>query len=226
MYRELFDENHSLVSFKTLTPKSEQFVFSGEFEGNILCEKCDNELIAGLENYASKVLYGGNIPAKVQNFIKPDGLEFSQVEGIDYSKFKLFLLSILWRASISSRPFFSNVSLGPYEEKIRQMILNNNPRLPGDFPCVMISYRKRNFPNKLIMEPKRTRINEKNGYHFLIGGISYIFKIIEDDKTDWLLESVINEKGEFKVLHATEDQAKKSINKILGVEVPENAKFD
>ena len=124
MYKEIYDEKHSLISFKTHTLHSGQIVFNGAYEKDILCEDCDNNLIGGFENYASRVLYGGKIPVSIKNFIKPDGLEFSQAQGVDYIKFKLFLLSVLWRASISSNDFFSSVSLGSlYEEKIRQMIL-------------------------------------------------------------------------------------------------------
>jgi len=35
------------------------------------------------------------------------------IEGIDYAPFKLFLMSVLWRASVSTLEFFKLVSLGP-----------------------------------------------------------------------------------------------------------------
>lgn len=226
MYKELFDEKHSLISFKTLTPQSGRSVFNGEYEGDILCRDCDNKIIGKLESYASQILYGGPLGVKMQNFIKPDGLEFTETTGLDYPKFKLFLLSVLWRASISNRPFFRLVSLGPYEEKIRQMILNGDAGLPGDFPCILISYRKRNFPKKMIMEPKKIKIDNKIGYHFLIGGISYMFKIVEGEQTKWVLQVAINEKGGLKVLHTTDQQAKVAVSKFFGVNIPDNIKFD
>ncbi len=97
MHQELFDEKHRMVKFTTLMPGSDSVAQSGEHESDILCEDCDNRVIGSLENYASKVLYGGQISVKQVNYKLPDGLEFSQVDGLDYKKFKLFLLSLLWR---------------------------------------------------------------------------------------------------------------------------------
>jgi hypothetical protein len=225
MYKELFDEKHRLISFATSSPKSANSVPSGEYENDILCEDCDNKIIGGFESYADQVLYGGNIPIYTKNFKTPDGLEFSQVDGIDYSKFKLFLLSILWRASISNRPFFRQVSLGPHEEEIRRMILNADAGLPKNFPCILISLRKRKFPKKLIPNPRKVRIDNRIGYNFLIGGILYIFKIIREEKIRWILEATINKNGELKILDATEQQARVMLSKILGIEEQSIDKF-
>jgi hypothetical protein len=40
------------------------------------------------------------------------------IRGLDYSTFKLFHLSVLWRASVSSGPDFASVRLGVHEERI------------------------------------------------------------------------------------------------------------
>lgn len=219
MYQELFDENHKLISFVTSDPKRAKSVSSGEYESNILCKDCDNKIIGALETYASKFLYGGRISVKTKDFIKPDGLKFTQVYGVDYSKLKLFLLSILWRASISSRPFFKNVSLGNYEEEIRQMIINSDAGLPAKFPCILTSFLKTKFPKKLIMAPKKFRFNNKTGYNFLAGGISYMFIITKDEKTEWILESILNKVGELKIIHIEEQRAELIFKKILGIQI-------
>jgi hypothetical protein len=226
MYKEIFDEKHTLVKSNVLD--FDKLVQDGEKEGNLLCKKCDNELIGSFEKYASEVLYGGNIQTKQLYYKKSDEsdeVEYTRVEGLDYRKFKLFLLSILWRASISSKDFFSSVSLGRYEEKLRQMIFTQNAGEEGDFPCVLISYRKRNFP-KIIRSPikKRTQDN-KITYDFLISALSYRFKVSENDSSEYK-KLAIKRNGELYVYHPSEDLAKERLEKMLGIIIPVGMKFN
>src|SRR4030042_6422490 len=135
MYRELFDKDHRIRQmrvenkmFKKITQRE-----TGEFDKNILCEKCDKEILGNYEAYAKRVLYGG---APLSLPIKPERMfnkTWMPVGNIDYKKFKLFLLSILWRASITSRPYFSQVKLDHHENIIREMILNDNPQKREDY---------------------------------------------------------------------------------------------
>ncbi|MDD5016083.1 MAG: hypothetical protein PHW73_13485, partial [Atribacterota bacterium] len=194
-----------MVAFTSGVSNSKRSIPSGEYEGGILCQDCDNKILGNLETYGSQVLFGGNIKGiATKNFKKPDGLEFMQISGLDYKKFKLFLLSLLWKSHISSRPFFKRVDLGSYGEKIRHMILTGNPGKVGDFPCIVTSYRKSTLPKEIIAEPRKIKLdhffNYSYGYPFLIDGFLYIFKIIENDQTDWILEAAINENGEMKVI--------------------------
>ena len=79
-----------------------------EFDKDILCHSCDNETLGKLERYASLILYDG-YPKIVEYRECPDGRKYTYCAGIDYTQFKLFLLSVLWRASISKRPLFGEV---------------------------------------------------------------------------------------------------------------------
>ena len=156
MYRELFDDKHRMVKGTPITGERPQNLQSGEYEGGLLCASCDNSIIGGYEGYASKVLYGGGIPIRVENVRKADdGLEITILHGLDYKIFKLFLLSILWRASISSLPFFDAVDLGPYEEKLRVALLSGDPGPVGYFPCVLTSYKRTGLPAGMISAPRK-----------------------------------------------------------------------
>ena len=42
---------------------------------------------------------------------------------VEYEPFKLFHLSVLFRASVSTLPTFADVSLGPHEERLRNLLL-------------------------------------------------------------------------------------------------------
>lgn len=187
MYQDLYDGKHKLHVFnpydvargvnKTKSPSS------GEYQGGLLCKDCDGGIIGSLETYASKAIYGGALPAnecpQCENFIQPDGLRFAVCNNIDYKKFKLFLLSVLWRASISTRPLFSSINLGPHEEEIRTMIFENNPKTQSDYPIFFMTYLKdKDAPLDLIAHPQPRRTKEGLKVHiFIIGGIIYHFYV-------------------------------------------------
>jgi hypothetical protein len=148
MYRDLYDENHQIFSFNPLelaTGKARiKRPSSGDYEGGLLCAACDNNLLGYYENYARKAMYGGLLRQDespiCENFINNEGVRYSVCKNLDYKKYKLFLLSILWRASISSRPLFDAIKLGDHEEKIRLMILNGNPGDISDYPIITLSH--------------------------------------------------------------------------------------
>lgn len=154
-----------------------------DYDKNILCENCDNKVLGGIyESYAQKALYGGQLPAEVSpkciNYKNPqDGLEFSICKNFDYKKIKNFYLSILWRASITDRPFFNEVNLGSkHEERIREILLNNEKVSKEEYPIIMTSFmRTDNTLENLIGQPKRIKtMSGLNGYIFLIDSLQFI----------------------------------------------------
>lgn len=61
------------------------------------------------------------------------------LDGFDYTDFKLFHLSILWKSSVSKeQPGFRAVSLGEYEEKLRRM-LDTHDAGPADHYPILAS---------------------------------------------------------------------------------------
>lgn len=76
----------------------------------LLCRNCEQFLSVNYEGYGTQLF------KKHKNVIKTkDYIEFS---GFKYTDYYLFLVSILWRASVSTLPDFSNVKLGPEFEQI------------------------------------------------------------------------------------------------------------
>ena len=96
------------------------------------------------------------------------------------------------------------------------MILTNNPPAAEDFPCLIVSHREFYLFKKLIMSPVKIRLDQRIGYYFLIGGFIYIFKIILNTKNDWVMDATINEDGEAKIIHATEENSLSLLNNQLG----------
>jgi hypothetical protein len=220
MYKELLAGEINFVKGDLKSAKSKN-IQTGEFEGGILCKDCEGR-IAQWEHYANAFLYGSQLKemgtVDMQNFKNVHGVEYTQVKGINYSKLKLFFLSVLWRASISTRPLFKNVSLGSYEEKIRFMLHSEDPGKEHTYPCLLQDYRKTGLPYQIIGEPLKI---EKEGvrYHFLICGVLYTFLISHKVHKKWVLESILRENGEMKIIRIPEKNAKLLLNKFFGKEL-------
>lgn len=217
IYKELRDEDNSFVkgNLKDLSSKK---IFTGFFESNILCKDCDNVLLSKLENYGFTVLYGGKIRgASIVNEINQNNVEWTRGIGVDYTKFKLFLLSILWRFSISSSEFYNFVDLGKHEEIIRKMLINNDAGEQLDYPCSINSYRKhKELPFQIISQPLKHRHNNGICYSVMMGGLLYTFYMSKDLIPDYIAEIAINKNNELKVLHMPKDSAIKVIKKYFG----------
>lgn len=228
MYKPLFGDKNigeeEGMAYVDLKKNREHQAFTGEFEADVLCQECEGK-ISRWETYARTVLYGGTLSKNsqilVQNQINKNGAEFLYVQGIDYKLFKLFLLSVLWRASISSRPFFENVSLGPFEEKIRCILMNEDAGKASSYPCVISSYKRVNLPDKIIGQPRRTKNSFIHciGYAFLIHGTLYYYFVSENVTEPWILEAAVSESGELRLLHIPKDSGIKILNSYFGQEI-------
>lgn len=222
MYQELYDENHKIIRISTKEPDTFTTQPTGEYDSNILCAVCDNIKIGQLEDYASKVLYGGKLSAgnqpKFSAYRNQHDIVHTLVENILYSEFKLFLLSVLWRASISSREYFNKVNLSPYEEELRLMILNKDAKEPVNFPCIIMTLRNDLERSKeLHLQPVRSRRKSGSIYPFVISGTLYVFYVPNYSGPKELKDFYINKSNEMKVLHTPEGQGEKLIKYFFGI---------
>ena len=65
---------------------------------------------------------------------------------------------MVWRAYVSSRPFFSRVSLGQFEDIAKKHIANNEP---GDSDAFSVTLAKFDHPlAKSILDPMKISIPE------------------------------------------------------------------
>lgn len=181
--------------------KSVKEFITGEYDGNILCAECDKERIGKLEDYAAKVFQF--IDHKLESFKKieieqytnENGMSGKLIKKINYSKLKLFLLSILWRASISKRDFFDQVKLGnKHEEIIRKMIFDENPKKPENYPCFIYDMSiDQPILKGTILPPRKIRKRSNTSYEFMICGIAYRFTISKFGRENIALAEVISQ---------------------------------
>ena len=213
MYKGLYDEHHKIRTFSpskaAAGERATTMSASGEYEGGLLCKECDNTIIGGYEDYARRALYGGNLPIPRQvgvvNGKNRHGVSLSACSNVDYRLFKLFLLSVLWRASISTRPFFSEINLGPHEEVLRNMIFTSNPGEVYNYPILFLTYKNnRSMPVDLITQPRTNKL--KSGHRasiFMITGMVYLFYISAPGHTipQHILAETISHDNSMNIYH-------------------------
>ena len=193
MYTPLYDDQHRFHVLSAPDIRRKRKYQKGLRE-KLLCGECESQL-AKHERYVSLVFNGGN-PVQSQR----QG-QVVRVEGIGYKQFKLFGLSILWRAGASSLDFFKNVSLGPHEEPIRLMVLNDDPGRPGTYgfflaPLVL----KDNDIKDLMVQPTHARVDGHLCFRFVFGGLIWVFVVSGHPVRKNLRQAFINEKGELLML--------------------------
>lgn len=99
-----------------------------------------------------------------------------QVEAVDYAALKLFLLSLLWRMGVSSLHFFREVELGSHEERIRKMLLNDNPGEPSEYPCQLcLIEAEGRLLTDYQSQPQRSKREGRNFYRFYSTGVRFEF---------------------------------------------------
>ena len=170
----------------------------GEYEGNILCSNCDSVIIQSYEDYVCRMIYAKRPLSSNQhpictNHVNPEGQEFTFYRNIDYQKAKLYFLSILWRASISSRPFFNLIEVSDHErEKLREMVYSGTPGNSQQFPVLTYGWLNDVSANKdLILQPKKFIAQHSSRFCFPIRG--FVFNVYMDirdvplDLKDFLL---------------------------------------
>lgn len=130
LYKPLYNSNHQFFRLSTGERPKKYFEQKGVREW-LLCGDCEGQFSV-YETYAQKVIQGGTEIEVLTN--APNAYEFR----VDYKKFKLFELSILWRVGVSSLPEFNNARLGCHRKVLRKMLLEERPGDSSEYGCVLI----------------------------------------------------------------------------------------
>ena len=210
MYNGIQDELNRMIvaDFNSLDAKP-KFQQSGYSDKYVLCAKCDNELIGKLERYIALVLFGGRSAEQLafENGVGPDGIKSIIIKNIDYARFKLCLLSILWRAHISPNKFFKNVDLNENAEPIRQMLLTNDPKDDIEYKISMVAVKNHEGLLRMVFDPAIVQIG--NGYVaiFFINGIFYFIDLIPSSGFAVFQKHFLNKSGNYEVMLLDGQQA-------------------
>lgn len=167
LYRPLYDEKHRF-SILTAGVEGKRYRQRGLTEP-LLCHACERHLCQ-YEKYAAEVMSG-----RLGHRFQQRGSRIT-INGIDYARFKLFQLSILWRASASTLEFFRLVSLGPHETPLRQMLLTGDPGIPDKFGCVVIfTHDLGHDMSDTIFNPEPMRWAGRRMHKFFFAGAVWLY---------------------------------------------------
>lgn len=195
LFKPLYDEKHRALSLRSGVVGPRQ-IQQGLRE-DLLCQECEGHL-SRLETYFANVWYN---PPKLPRTL--DGPVVT-VPGLDYTQFKLFHLSILWRAGVSSLPAFQSTQLGPHEAILRRMLLDLDPGPVRSYPifgAVLTGPKSKDLCAPSIMSPIRHRIEGLNLYVLAFGSCTWQYYISSHRRTS-VDEFALTEAGDMVLVVA------------------------
>lgn len=219
MYKGIYEKNKKFVEVNLFKPDDPKFRPTPAYDQYILCRECDNIVLSRLETYASEIFYE-KTDLKIEKE-RETGVTSLIIKGVDYKKFKLFLLSILWRASISTNPLFKEIDLGPrYEETIRRMIYENDPGDPDDFPvCVFGIKSAENLMLRTVIQPRRLKTSGNTSYMFFINRLFYYFNVSRYGMQDLFTRLPIDRNNEMTIGIIEDEMGADFFDKFLGKKI-------
>ena len=159
----------------------------------LLCGACEQKL-GRHERYVSLLMSGG-IPLQVE----PHEM-FIVFRGVDYKALRMFQLSVLWRASISTLDFFRHVSLGPHNERIRTLLIDDDPGQPWQYGCLMFALvHEGAVVEDLMVQPTEVRLEGVPCYRFVFGGHFWLYFVAKHQHPRKLETASLDPSGELRI---------------------------
>lgn len=144
--------------------------FNLRMSERLLCSDCEGR-ISKNESYLADFLGRANRP--IERIAK----DTIRISGIDYQKFKLFYLSILWRAHISKLEFFRVVDVGEtHSAALAKMLLADDPGAESDYPLFLMKLfdpAGRGTEKGVVTQPTATRFGGARAYRSIFGGFDW-----------------------------------------------------
>jgi len=183
-YKNIYDEKRR-VFFSSQSRNLFKFTQKGGRE-NLLCEECDSNIIGNsYDKYGIEVIRDG---LHIDSY---PGYEKMIWTGLDYNKFKIFLLSVLWRTHIAQN-FYTGITL---DETVEAMIVESikSGQAPKEdvIPIVGISLINPQDSSDRCDEiithgntyTRQGQLNSKS-YIIIFGGFAWTFIVPEAEKND------------------------------------------
>jgi hypothetical protein len=188
------NKNYSVAC--TSDPKRSEFNRQDGFKEHLLCAGCEAKL-GSLEAYMKPRLASVILNAETRphgNFIW---------KGWDYTKTKLFQMSLLWRMGISSLPIYGMVQLGKHEEIMRRRLLAEDPGEPWRYGCasVLLTHHAKPLPD-VFSQPQAILVGKQTCYRFLVAGMLWFVFVSSHRPTRLTIQSFLSPSGDWQMSHA------------------------
>jgi len=193
LHRAAYDANHRTLLVKHAAPHT-RIVQKGKRE-RLLCAGCE-QLIGRHEKWFADYWYQLRpVPPRIDGPILELG-------GLDYASFKLFMLSIVWRASVSSSPEFRQADLGPHENTIARMLLANDPGESSKYPIfgvLLLEPETKAVWDNVMLLPLKIKIDGRWACRMVFGGAAWTV-ITSSHRSDTFTAFELKDSGTINLL--------------------------
>jgi hypothetical protein len=189
LYRPLRNEKQQMSGINGRGRLGRRLIQRGLSE-HLLCEACEQLLSNRYETpFLRSWLEAPALPRRSE-----PGRTHSIT--VDYQSFKLFHLSVLFRASVSSLTSFAPVSLGPHEERLRERILRGEPGEDWEYPIAgsLVVHDRTKEVLHIVGMPRQYRLGPQRIYTFLYGGVDWQFGV-SAHRNDYFGERALKRSG-------------------------------
>jgi hypothetical protein len=197
---------HALIISDKFNPKRSQI---GIYDDNLVCEECE-KLFPPFDDYAYRLLLS-DIPE--DDLVIYEGKKIAYlIKNYDYNKLKLFFISLLWRASSSKLEYFALVKTKPFDNRLKEMVLKQDPGTEDEFSIALRRFKERSY-SRAMLNPHNTKFDGINYVMLYLGGYTIYIKVdkrvapdfirdisIKPDNPLGILLVDINKTSEFRIM--------------------------
>lgn len=201
LYEALYDGLHTYHVVRTAPNGPSSRRRKGIYE-RLLCKDCDQRRLGRLDNYAARVFKGG---IEIDVTDKPGCLI---VGNLDYTTFKLWEMSLLWRCGVSRRAEFEPTRLGPHAEKLRRLLLEERAGQPYEYGCTVILPSSHEVTKHFIYPPEPITIAGHRCYRASFGALWWIFVVSNHSAAFPFQEGFLREQGVFSIFKEAHQSSK------------------
>jgi hypothetical protein len=167
LHRPIYDDKHQLEVVRCEAVRAT--TLRKGLRERLLCDACEHR-IKKFEDYFAASWYSNPACSRAMSADLTISAQF------EYGLLKLFVLSILWRASASRLPDFSEVNLGPHQERMRRQLLDEGPGPADEYPIyaglIYDLATQRRWDN-VLLPPVRIKVESRWAYRMVFGGASW-----------------------------------------------------
>ena len=168
LWTELYNAKHQIMGINGRGNRGRETLQKGVREP-LFCEACEQHF----NEYCEKPFRARWIETEPL----PNPWEVEDIHWVrfDYASFKLFHLSVLFRASVSTPPDFATVSLGPHEEKLRELLLLRNPGEYWQYPIFgfAVVHHETKRLISMVSQAVQSRVWGQRCYGMIYGGVQW-----------------------------------------------------
>jgi hypothetical protein len=141
----------------------------GVYDEGILCEVCE-PIFGPINDYGIAVILK-DFSSQFRQLTRDGRIGGYESNTADRNQILQFLVAVLWRASVSTHDFYSNVNLGPHEALARTALSSSEVELHSVFDAVLSRWKDPDkvVPPTVILDPRRERWSGVNGYRLYLG---------------------------------------------------------